>query len=78
MEDEVSDRVTSLAGFASARTPGRPRFDLLRRLGMMLEVRRTRRILAEMDPYLLKDIGISRAEAEAESTRALWDFELRR
>jgi uncharacterized protein YjiS (DUF1127 family) len=43
----------------------------------MLEVRRTRRLLSELDPRLLKDIGISRSEALEEIARAPWDFESR-
>jgi uncharacterized protein YjiS (DUF1127 family) len=33
---------------------------------------RTRRCLAELDAYLLKDIGISHAEAEAEANKPFW------
>lgn len=34
----------------------------------------TRRRLAEMDDRMLKDIGITRAEAMEEARRAPWDF----
>jgi uncharacterized protein YjiS (DUF1127 family) len=43
----------------------------------MIEVRRTRGILAELDSRLLKDIGVSRSEAQQEVARAAWDFEPR-
>ena len=75
-EGKVSDQV--LSGFSRPRAMSRRRESVVDRLALMLEVWRTRRILAEMDPRLLKDIGISRGEAQAEATRALWDIELRR
>jgi uncharacterized protein YjiS (DUF1127 family) len=34
---------------------------------------RSRRSLRRLDDHLLRDIGLTRAEAEAEATRALWD-----
>ena len=45
------------------------------RLTLMWEAWRTRRILAELDARQLKDIGVSRSEAEAEAARAPWDIE---
>jgi uncharacterized protein YjiS (DUF1127 family) len=66
------------SGFSGPRAASRPRPSALRRLALMLEAWRTRRILAEMDPRLLKDIGVSRAEAQAEARRAPWDIEFRR
>jgi uncharacterized protein YjiS (DUF1127 family) len=33
---------------------------------------RTRHCLAELDAYLLKDIGVSYAEAEAEANKPFW------
>jgi len=67
-----------LSGFFRPWTSSRPRQSATRRLSLMLEAWRTRRILAEMDPRLLKDIGVSRAEAQAEANRAPWDIEFRR
>ncbi len=49
-----------------------------RRVLWALEVWRTRRILAELDARQLKDIGISRGEAQAEIARAPWDVAQRR
>ena len=46
---------------------------LRRRLRLMHDAWRTRRILAELEPWQLKDIGISRADAQAEIARAPWD-----
>lgn len=34
---------------------------------------RQRRELAELDEHLLRDIGVSRDEADAESSRPAWD-----
>jgi uncharacterized protein YjiS (DUF1127 family) len=48
------------------------------RLTLMWEAWRTRRILATLDAYQLKDIGVSRSDAEAEAARAPWDIEPRR
>jgi len=77
-EGEVSDQVSVLSGFFHPRTSSRPRPPAMHRLSLMLEAWRTRRMLAEMDPRLLKDIGVSRAEAQAEASRAPWDIEFRR
>lgn len=76
-EGKVSDHATTLT-FSRPRRFMRARYSVMQRLALMYEAWRSRRILAELDPRLLKDIGISRAEAQAEITRALWDFELRR
>jgi uncharacterized protein YjiS (DUF1127 family) len=37
------------------------------------DVARQRRALLELDERLLKDIGISRADAEREASRPFWD-----
>jgi uncharacterized protein YjiS (DUF1127 family) len=34
--------------------------------------RRTRRAITALDPFLLKDIGVSYAEAEAEANKPFW------
>lgn len=34
---------------------------------------RSRRALARLEPHMLRDIGVSRAEAHAEATRPVWD-----
>ena len=49
---------------------------LLRAIELVLgwqEVARQRRALLELDERLLKDIGITRADAEREAGRSLWD-----
>jgi uncharacterized protein YjiS (DUF1127 family) len=40
----------------------------------MVRAIETRRQLAEMDDRMLSDIGISRAEAQAETDRLAWDL----
>jgi uncharacterized protein YjiS (DUF1127 family) len=37
------------------------------------ELARERRALMRLDDYMLKDIGISRAEAQREADRPFWD-----
>ncbi len=43
------------------------------RIDDRLEKRRSRRLLAEMSDYQLKDIGLCRADAVKESARSFWD-----
>ena len=42
-------------------------------LGRSLETRAQRQALAALDPHLLADLGISRAQAVDEAARPLWD-----
>jgi uncharacterized protein YjiS (DUF1127 family) len=66
-----------LAG--SRQNVSRPRLrGMIRRLAPMWDAWRTRSILTDMNPWQLKDIGISRAEAQTEIARAPWDIEPRR
>jgi uncharacterized protein YjiS (DUF1127 family) len=46
---------------------------LTRRLLSAATLARSRRSLAHLDDHLLRDIGLSRAEAEAEASRSPWD-----
>ncbi|MDW4550299.1 DUF1127 domain-containing protein [Defluviimonas sp. D31] len=46
---------------------------LIDRLRLMLEVRRQRQALADLNDYLLKDIGVSADEARREAGRPAWD-----
>ncbi|NKC32444.1 DUF1127 domain-containing protein [Roseomonas sp. BU-1] len=43
-------------------------------MGVMLRIITTRRQLAAMDDRMLKDIGLSRADAVYESGRLPWDI----
>ena len=39
----------------------------------LLSLRRQRQTLARLDDRALKDIGITREQAEAEASRSIWD-----
>ncbi|MBP9182993.1 MAG: DUF1127 domain-containing protein [Fuscovulum sp.] len=52
--------------------PRRHRRGLLGQLAQALSLGRQRAHLARLDDHLLRDIGVSRAEAEAEAARG-WD-----
>lgn len=54
------------------------RTDWLAWLRRTLQAAESRRHLAEMDARMLADIGISRAEALQEASRAPWDHAPRR
>jgi hypothetical protein len=43
-------------------------------LELVLEVRRERQMLLNLDERALKDIGLSRSEAWAEACRSLWEI----
>jgi len=47
---------------------------LLRWLHLAWQMHRTRRDLARLDDRMLRDIGVSRAEALAETERSAWDL----
>jgi len=44
-------------------------------LGRMLRVATSRRYLVEMDDHMLHDLGISRAQANFEASRAPWNIQ---
>ncbi len=41
----------------------------------LMRVRSTRRLLAEMEPRMLADIGISHGQAHREASRPFWDVD---
>ena len=43
-------------------------------VGAVVQVRQTRRQLAEMDARMLADIGVNHASARYEADRAFWDL----
>ncbi len=51
-----------------------PLREVARRIGRLARVQRSRRALAELDDRMLADIGLSRAEADAERARPFWDL----
>ncbi len=44
-----------------------------RSLAQMIDLHRQRRALARLDDDALQDIGITRAQAQAEASRPIWD-----
>jgi uncharacterized protein YjiS (DUF1127 family) len=57
---------------AAVEPPAPPRAGLWAILRAGWRRQRTRRCLAELDAHMLKDIGISYAEAEAEANKPFW------
>ncbi|WP_439815830.1 DUF1127 domain-containing protein [Zavarzinia sp. CC-PAN008] len=57
----------------TAYTVRRARFDWARLLQTWIIVARQRRHLAGLNDHLLKDLGLSRADVEAEVRRPFWD-----
>ena len=55
-----------------AARPAR-RLRLLHRLAQIGALFRQRRSLASLDDHLLRDIGVTREQAQNEATRPLWD-----
>lgn len=51
--------------------------DILLAAETMWQVARERRQLRRLDEHALKDIGISRADAEREASRPFWDVDAR-
>lgn len=69
-------RASVLSTRSPARAPARPsRFAaLFERVTLWLEARRQRRELASLNDAMLRDIGLSRADAEGEYRRHFWDL----
>lgn len=53
-------------------SPRKPQLSLFSRLRLLWSVRRQRNQLAALDERALKDIGLTRADAEAEARRGFW------
>lgn len=56
--------------------PGRHLGRLFSRLRTAEALAKSRRRLARLDDHLLRDIGLTRTEAEAEAERSAWDSPL--
>lgn len=63
---------TLTRSLAQGHTARRP-VSLFATVLAMLAVNRQRRQLRDLDDAMLKDLGLTRAEAEAESRRIAWD-----
>jgi uncharacterized protein YjiS (DUF1127 family) len=65
----------SIQHISAVAQPRRPSFlsRTFRFVALVASARRDRRTLAQLDPHLLRDIGLTREQAEAEAARALWD-----
>lgn len=61
---------SALKTLHAARLSG---FGTLAYLGRVAETWRQRRALARLDAARLRDIGLTRDEAEAEASRPVWD-----
>jgi uncharacterized protein YjiS (DUF1127 family) len=61
--------ITTVAGSPAKRAVAR----LWRFIEAALRVRRERRELGALDDYLLKDIGVSRSQAQREANRDFFD-----
>lgn len=70
--------IRSIPTFPAIRSIALCGHDWLGTLGRVLRAIETRRQLAEMDPRMLADIGLSRSEALEEAGRAPWDLAPRR
>lgn len=55
------------------RHPFRRPLSVFRRLALFRALHRQRARLAQLDDHLLRDIGLSRAEALQEASRPAWD-----
>jgi uncharacterized protein YjiS (DUF1127 family) len=60
--------------YVDMSAPGRTLRHFAERLHAIRKVMEERRALAAMDSRMLSDIGLSRAEAEAEINRKPWDI----
>lgn len=72
----ANDRTSALlaAHFSMAGAGAQARPTMLERLCAVLQVADERRRLASLDDRLLRDIGISRGDAEGEASRPFWDL----
>lgn len=63
---------TALARISEARAVRRS-FSLLSRLGLLGPLYRQRRSLHRLSDDALRDIGLTRQQAESEAARPIWD-----
>lgn len=70
--EAIMDRISSVLPRWTAAA-GAPRSAVPARLFALLALRRSRRHLAALDDHLLRDVGLTRAEAWRESRRPAWE-----
>ena len=63
--------VTAHKSINSRCAPVQP--GIWQRLGRLLAVTKQRRRLADLDDHLLRDIGLTREQANQEAKRRVWD-----
>lgn len=68
----MTTRTDALTASPPARHRGHPLAWLLAWIGAAMDRRDQRLRLATLDPHLLRDIGLTRAEARAEAERPCW------
>ena len=68
----MTTRTDVMTASPPARRARRPWAWLLVWLGAAMDRRDQRLRLATLDPHLLRDIGLTRAEAKAEAERPCW------
>ncbi|CUH69065.1 hypothetical protein TL5118_03024 [Thalassovita autumnalis] len=65
--------MTTMTSHSAACLPAAARKSVLSRLMDLNALYRQRRALKSLDSAALSDMGLSRAEAEAEAARPVWD-----
>ncbi|MEC7965929.1 MAG: DUF1127 domain-containing protein [Pseudomonadota bacterium] len=65
--------MTTMTSHSAACLPAATRKSVLSRLMDLNALYRQRRALKSLDSAALSDMGLSRAEAEAEAARPVWD-----
>jgi uncharacterized protein YjiS (DUF1127 family) len=68
------ERNFAMTTLASATRIPRQRGSLASRIWATYELGRSRAQLRELPDYMLADIGVTRGEAQKESTRPFWDL----
>lgn len=71
----MSMSLPSSGAILPARRPSRRLSGWLARLFDLHAAQRSRRALRDLDPAILRDIGLTREEALREATRGFWDWD---
>lgn len=62
-----------IRSLSHVRLAPRGRRSLFARIAAAFAIRRQRNDLSRLPPHMLRDIGLTEEEAQAEASRALWD-----